>query len=159
MRVTCPILDFFCVYIYDYVERHLEKPSAICRPAARYDLRIRACCFRWAKNGGAVLQGVADADSAERQNFADSEKICIFAIRKPIIMKRYDIPELIPRWSGGTHALASSCTAAIADSLVAHGDHLGNGNYNGDLMMNYHSPSEIIPRRKREVNLFNNARY
>ena len=36
---------------------------------------------------------------------------------------------------------------------------LNNGNYNGDLMMNYHSPSEIIPRRKREVNLFNNARY
>jgi len=52
---------------------------------------------------------VATTEWPEQQNFADSEKICIFAIRKPIIMKHYDIPELIPQGSGGTHALANRC--------------------------------------------------
>jgi len=32
---------------------------------------------------------------------------------------------------------------------------LNNGNYNGNLMMNYHTPSAIIGRRQDEVNLFN----
>ncbi|NLI34987.1 MAG: glycoside hydrolase family protein, partial [Bacteroidales bacterium] len=36
---------------------------------------------------------------------------------------------------------------------------LNGGNYNGQLMLNYHRPSDIIPRRKKEVNLFNNATY
>ncbi len=36
---------------------------------------------------------------------------------------------------------------------------LNGGNYNGQLMLNYRRPSDIIPRRKREVNLFNNATY
>lgn len=36
---------------------------------------------------------------------------------------------------------------------------LNGGNYNGNLMLNYRRPPEIIPRRKKEVNLFNNAIY
>ena len=36
---------------------------------------------------------------------------------------------------------------------------LNNGNYNGNLMMNFHRPPEIVPRRQREVNLFNDATY
>ena len=36
---------------------------------------------------------------------------------------------------------------------------LNKGNYNGDLMMRYHTPSEIIGRRQDEVNLFNNGQY
>jgi GH24 family phage-related lysozyme (muramidase) len=36
---------------------------------------------------------------------------------------------------------------------------LNSGNYNGKLMLNYHRPSEIIPRRKKEVNLFDDAIY
>jgi RHS repeat-associated protein len=36
---------------------------------------------------------------------------------------------------------------------------LNGGNYNGQLMLNYRRPSDIIPRRKKEVNLFNNATY
>ena len=36
---------------------------------------------------------------------------------------------------------------------------LNNGNYNGNLMMNFRRPPGIVPRRQREVNLFNNATY
>jgi len=36
---------------------------------------------------------------------------------------------------------------------------LNRGNYNGNLMMNYHSPSELIPRRQDEVNLFRFGEY
>lgn len=36
---------------------------------------------------------------------------------------------------------------------------LNGGNYNGQLMLNYRRPSDIIPRRKKEMNLFNNATY
>ncbi len=37
---------------------------------------------------------------------------------------------------------------------------LNGGNYNGNLMLNYCRPPEIIPRRRRkEVNLSNNAIY
>jgi GH24 family phage-related lysozyme (muramidase) len=36
---------------------------------------------------------------------------------------------------------------------------LNGGNYNGNLMLNYRRPPEIIPRREREVNLFNKAIY
>ena len=36
---------------------------------------------------------------------------------------------------------------------------LNKGNYNGSLMLNYRRPPEILGRRKKEVNLFNNAKY
>lgn len=36
---------------------------------------------------------------------------------------------------------------------------LNSGNYNGNLMMRFHSPSEIIRRRQDEINLFNNGEY
>ena len=36
---------------------------------------------------------------------------------------------------------------------------LNQGNYNGNLMMRYHTPSEIIGRRQDEINLFNNGEY
>jgi len=36
---------------------------------------------------------------------------------------------------------------------------LNKGNYYGDLMMRYHTPSEIIGRRQDEVNLFNTGKY
>ena len=36
---------------------------------------------------------------------------------------------------------------------------LNRGNYDGELMMNYHRPQSIVSRRRREVNLFNNATY
>jgi RHS repeat-associated protein len=36
---------------------------------------------------------------------------------------------------------------------------LNKGNYNGDLMLNFSKPSAIVPRRKREVELFNNGTY
>jgi RHS repeat-associated protein len=36
---------------------------------------------------------------------------------------------------------------------------LNKSNYNGSLMLNYRRPLEILDRRKKEVNLFNNARY
>lgn len=36
---------------------------------------------------------------------------------------------------------------------------LNGGSYNGQLMLNYRRPPEILDRRKREVNLFNNAIY
>ena len=36
---------------------------------------------------------------------------------------------------------------------------LNKGNYNGELMLNFHKPSSIIGRRVKEVNLFNNGQY
>jgi GH24 family phage-related lysozyme (muramidase) len=36
---------------------------------------------------------------------------------------------------------------------------LNKGNYNGELMLNFHRPSSIIGRRVKEVNLFNNGQY
>jgi RHS repeat-associated protein len=36
---------------------------------------------------------------------------------------------------------------------------LNKGNYNGNLMLGYKKPASIIPRRQREVNLFNNGTY
>ena len=36
---------------------------------------------------------------------------------------------------------------------------LNRGNYDGELMMNYHRPPSVVSRRRREVNLFNNATY
>jgi lysozyme len=36
---------------------------------------------------------------------------------------------------------------------------LNNGNYNGDLMLNWSKPKAIVPRRTREVNLFKTGTY